>query len=66
MFNDASYSCKHHEWEQRAWVANLPRPELELALENGYVVKRLFRSYWFSDWDSTLFKEYIQKFLKVD
>ena len=25
--------CKHYDWEDRAWVATLPVPELELALE---------------------------------
>ena len=44
---DPTYFCKHFKEEQRAFLATIPRPELILALENGYSVRKIYRCYAF-------------------
>lgn len=59
------YRCPHEDWEKRAWIATMTRPEIDLILENGYTISKLLRVYYFTEWSDQLFREYIKKFLKV-
>jgi hypothetical protein len=77
---DPAYFCQHFEEKDRAFVATIARPELLLALDNGYIVRKIYRCYTFEKYinsykvilslfcfrfDSDLFKNYIREFLKV-
>jgi len=75
---DPDYFCRHFEEKDRAFVATIARPELLLALENGYTVRKLYRCYAFEKsflflftlfelyrFDSEIFKNYIREFLKI-
>jgi hypothetical protein len=62
---DPDYFCPHDDWKQRAFVATITSAELRLALSIGYSVKRLYRSYYFDEWSSELFKGYVKEFLRI-
>ncbi|HEX4849690.1 MAG TPA: DNA polymerase, partial [Puia sp.] len=62
---EPDYFCSHHDWKDRAFVTTLPKEEIELALANGYKVLHVYRAYEFSKWSDTLFKGYINEFMKL-
>ena len=47
VYRDFSQSCPHHDWKEKAWVTTLTLPEIEMALDNNYVIKKILRSYSF-------------------
>jgi hypothetical protein len=63
---DPNYECKHTE-DQRDFVTTINSMELRKALKDGYIVKKLFHAYTWNaaDMDDKLFREYIQKFLRL-
>ena len=44
---DPDYFCKHHDGNDRNFVSTAAILELKLALDHGYVVRRLYRAYLF-------------------
>lgn len=57
--------CPHLDDEQRGFVATLTHLELNLALEKGYRVTRFYSAYVWEEWSNTLFRSYIQDFMKL-
>lgn len=43
-----NYSCPHTNEKDRMFVTTTTRDELKLALENGYVVRKIYRVYTFN------------------
>jgi hypothetical protein len=62
---DPDYCCPHNEWYERAFVTTITSAELRAALGVGYTVKKIYRTYHFQQWSSTLFKKYVKGFLKI-
>lgn len=58
------YHCPHTD-EQRKYVDTLTHVDVNLALDNGYKVTKLYRAWRYEKWDSNLFKDYIRTFLKI-
>nr|CAD2176274.1 unnamed protein product [Meloidogyne enterolobii] len=57
-----NYSCSHTE-QQRGWVSTCTSLELNAALEEGYIVTKLFRVLEFTAFDNKLFQPYISEFM---
>uniref|UniRef100_A0A914M466 DNA-directed DNA polymerase n=1 Tax=Meloidogyne incognita TaxID=6306 RepID=A0A914M466_MELIC len=56
------YSC-HHTDQQRDWVSTCTSIELNMALDEGYRVTKLFRVLEYTSSDNTLFRSYIAEFM---
>ncbi len=56
--------CEHSDSE-RALLGTWTSFELELALRNGYKVQRIYEIWDWSGRSSSLFREYVQKFLQL-
>lgn len=54
-----------HQGLARGFISTISSIELDLALTKGYVVTKFYSAYNYKDWTTTLFKEYVQKFLKI-
>uniref|UniRef100_A0A914MMX8 DNA-directed DNA polymerase n=1 Tax=Meloidogyne incognita TaxID=6306 RepID=A0A914MMX8_MELIC len=57
-----NYSCPHSD-QQRGWVSTCTSIELNVALEEGYRVTKLFRVLEFRESDDKLFAPYISEFM---
>uniref|UniRef100_A0A1I8BG00 DNA-directed DNA polymerase n=1 Tax=Meloidogyne hapla TaxID=6305 RepID=A0A1I8BG00_MELHA len=57
-----NYSCTHTDL-QRGWVATTTSLELNAALDEGYIVTKLFRVLEFTASDNKLFAPYIREFM---
>jgi len=60
VFED--YRCLHTD-DQRGWVSTCTSVELNVALEEGYTVTKLFRVLEYTKYDTELFKPYISEFM---
>uniref|UniRef100_A0A914KZ40 DNA-directed DNA polymerase n=3 Tax=Meloidogyne TaxID=189290 RepID=A0A914KZ40_MELIC len=60
VFED--YRCTHND-DQRGWVSTCTSIELNVALEEGYTVTKLFRVLEYTKYDTELFKPYISEFM---
>ena len=56
--------CRHAR-EERCFVVTLPHIEVNEALDNGYVMRELYRVWEFKVWDSNLFKDYVADFMRL-
>nr|CAD2200928.1 unnamed protein product [Meloidogyne enterolobii] len=56
------YSCQHDE-KQRGWVSSCTSIELNAALDEGYVVTKLYRVLEYKESDNELFRPYMREFL---
>nr|CAD2190267.1 unnamed protein product [Meloidogyne enterolobii] len=59
---DEKYNCQHSD-EQRGWVSTCTSLELNVALDEGYTVTKLFRVLEYTSSDNTLFRSYIAEFM---
>nr|CAD2125230.1 unnamed protein product [Meloidogyne enterolobii]CAD2197109.1 unnamed protein product [Meloidogyne enterolobii]CAD2200914.1 unnamed protein product [Meloidogyne enterolobii]CAD2206300.1 unnamed protein product [Meloidogyne enterolobii] len=57
-----NYSCPHSD-QQRGWVSTCTSLELNAALEEGYVVTKVFRVLEYDSSDDQLFAPYISEFM---
>uniref|UniRef100_A0A914M148 DNA-directed DNA polymerase n=1 Tax=Meloidogyne incognita TaxID=6306 RepID=A0A914M148_MELIC len=57
-----NYSCPHSDL-QRGWVSTCTSIELNVALEEGYIVTKLFRVLEYTSSDDKLFAPYISEFM---
>uniref|UniRef100_A0A914P136 DNA-directed DNA polymerase n=1 Tax=Meloidogyne incognita TaxID=6306 RepID=A0A914P136_MELIC len=57
-----NYSCPHTD-QQRGWVSTCTSIELNAALEEGYVVTKVFRVLEYDSSDDQLFAPYISEFM---
>nr|CAD2141913.1 unnamed protein product [Meloidogyne enterolobii] len=57
-----NYSCTHTE-RQRGWVSSCTSIELNAALEEGYIVKKVYRVLEYTKSDNELFRPYMREFL---
>nr|CAD2188351.1 unnamed protein product [Meloidogyne enterolobii] len=57
-----NYSCPHSDY-QRGWVSTCTSIELNEALNEGYIVTKLFRVLEFKKYDDQLFRPYISEFM---
>uniref|UniRef100_A0A1I8BI55 DNA-directed DNA polymerase n=2 Tax=Meloidogyne hapla TaxID=6305 RepID=A0A1I8BI55_MELHA len=58
----SNYNCTHTDL-QRGWVATATSLELGAALEEGYIVTKLFRVLEYTSSDDKLFAPYIREFM---
>lgn len=56
------YSCPHTD-KQRGWVSTIASIELNAALDEGYIVKKLYRVLNYKESDDKLFRPYIADFM---
>jgi hypothetical protein len=56
--------CLHSD-EQRGFITTVTHLELNLALEKGYVVTHVYGAYHWEKWSTSLFRPYVQQFLKL-
>ena len=56
--------CQHYD-EQRELIGTWCTPELEKAVEKGYVIKEIYEVHHFHEHPPGLFKEYVNKWLKI-
>jgi hypothetical protein len=56
--------CNHSD-ERRGFVATVSHLELNVALEKGYRVTRLYSVYEWKEWTFDLFRPYVVKFMKI-
>lgn len=56
--------CRHSR-EERSFVVCLPHIEINEALDNGYIVRELYRVWQFDVFDDALFKEYVHDFMRL-
>uniref|UniRef100_A0A914HP88 DNA-directed DNA polymerase n=1 Tax=Globodera rostochiensis TaxID=31243 RepID=A0A914HP88_GLORO len=59
---DDNYHCEHGD-NQRGWVSTCTSLELNVALDEGYRVTKVFRVLEYNESDDTLFKSYIAEFM---
>lgn len=59
---DVSYSCGHSP-EERSFVTVTTSPELNAALDEGYVVRKVFRVLEYTKTDKKLFAPYVAEFV---
>lgn len=59
-----NYKCTH-ETTERSFISTLTSIELNLALDNGYIVVKVFKVWNYTEWDDDLFKSYIRDFMKT-
>lgn len=57
--------CPHADINDRFIHATVCHPELELALENGYRVLKVFEIWHFDQWTTGIFKELVDKYIKL-
>uniref|UniRef100_A0A914MNX3 DNA-directed DNA polymerase n=3 Tax=Meloidogyne TaxID=189290 RepID=A0A914MNX3_MELIC len=57
-----NYRCTHND-EERGWVSTCTSIELNVALEENYIVTKLFRVLEYIKSDSELFQPYISEFM---
>uniref|UniRef100_A0A914NS28 Uncharacterized protein n=1 Tax=Meloidogyne incognita TaxID=6306 RepID=A0A914NS28_MELIC len=57
-----NYSCPHSD-QQRGWVSTCTSLELNAALEEGYIVTKVFRVLEYDSSDDQLFAPYISEFM---
>nr|CAD2190111.1 unnamed protein product [Meloidogyne enterolobii] len=57
-----NYSCPHSD-QQRGWVSTCTTLELNAALEEGYIVTKVFRVLEYDSSDDKLFAPYISEFM---
>ncbi len=57
--------CPHRRDEDRGFVTTLTHLELNLALEKGYRVIKLYSALVWDRWSPDLFKDYIRDFMKI-
>ncbi|KAL3124876.1 hypothetical protein niasHT_001079 [Heterodera trifolii] len=53
----------HHGDDKRSWVTSYTHPELNKALQLGYVVNDFFEVWDYDEWDGTLFSSYVNTFV---
>lgn len=58
------YTCKHSD-EERSFICTCTGVELNLALENGWKVSRIYRALEYTNTDNDLFKGYIREFMRM-
>ena len=58
----ANYSCQHSD-NERGWVSTCTSIELNAALEEGYIVTKLFRVIEYEESDDDLFRSYMAEFI---
>lgn len=56
--------CRHTT-EERCFVVTLAHTEVNEALDNGYILRELYRVWEFDVFDDGLFKSYIRDFLRL-
>uniref|UniRef100_A0A914QY49 DNA-directed DNA polymerase n=1 Tax=Panagrolaimus davidi TaxID=227884 RepID=A0A914QY49_9BILA len=61
---DPDYDCQHSD-EQRGFLITTTDMELNLALEKGYVVTKVFSAYHFTKFSNELFAPYVRDCLKL-
>nr|CAD2161064.1 unnamed protein product [Meloidogyne enterolobii] len=59
---DEEYSCTHSD-RQRGWVSSCTSIELNAALDEGYIVTKLYRVLEYTKSDDELFRPYMREFL---
>uniref|UniRef100_A0A914MV79 DNA-directed DNA polymerase n=1 Tax=Meloidogyne incognita TaxID=6306 RepID=A0A914MV79_MELIC len=59
---EENYNCQHND-EQRGWVSTCTSLELNTALDEGYIVTKLFRVLEYTSSDEGLFRSYIAEFM---
>uniref|UniRef100_A0A914M0Y3 DNA-directed DNA polymerase n=1 Tax=Meloidogyne incognita TaxID=6306 RepID=A0A914M0Y3_MELIC len=57
-----NYQCRHND-EERGWVSTCTSIELNVALDEGYMVTKLFRVLEYTKSDNKLFQPYISEFM---
>nr|CAD2198086.1 unnamed protein product [Meloidogyne enterolobii] len=57
------YSCPHTDFE-RGWVSTCTSLELNMALDEGYIVTKVYRVIKYEESDDELFRPYIAEFMK--
>lgn len=56
--------CRHSQ-DEHCFVVTLPHIEVNEALDNGYIVREVFRVWEFKDFDSSLFTKYVRTFMRL-
>ena len=56
--------CDHND-EERAFVGTWCTNEMEVALEKGYIIQKIFEVWNFENTSEDLFKGYVRKFMKI-
>lgn len=46
-------------------MVTLPHIEINVALDNGYCVRELYRVWEFKEFDATLFADYVRDFMRL-
>uniref|UniRef100_A0A1I8BMX7 DNA-directed DNA polymerase n=1 Tax=Meloidogyne hapla TaxID=6305 RepID=A0A1I8BMX7_MELHA len=59
---DEDYSCRHSDRE-RGWVSSCTSIELNAALDEGYIVTKIYRVLEYTKSDDELFRPYMREFL---
>ena len=62
--HERTWTCKH-DANERALTGTWCTPELQKAVEKGYKVLYIYEVWHFKDASTTLFKEYVNTFLKM-
>ena len=61
---ERSYRCRHTD-AQRCLVDTWPTPELQEAINQGYVIQHVYEVWHFARRSNTMFSSYVDTFLKI-
>ena len=56
--------CQHGE-AQRGFICTATNVELELALDRGYRITRMYTIYHWEEWSNTLLRPYVQDMMRL-
>ncbi|KAL3121003.1 hypothetical protein niasHT_009654 [Heterodera trifolii] len=62
---DNDYSCPHFNPNDRAFVSTCTHLELNVALEAGYTVRKLFHVLQYDQWSNNVFKSYVSEMMAL-